>query len=152
MGLSSGCKDAGTDSGGGLVTTTITEDHSSIPDPRARWQAYHLTDYVYDQQNSCFCVYGNEVCRVVVRDNKVADVIKKSDGKSLINSPAAQRYKTVDELFDLAGSLHADSVASLVITYDARFGYPSLISVDPNIHIADEEYSYQSGNIERLIK
>lgn len=146
-----GCKDVGTIAPPGFVTQPINEDYSSIPDPVERWQAYHLTNYVYDQQNSCFCPYGGEVCRVVVRGNKVVDAIKKSDGQSV--PPAAlQRYKTVDELFLLVRSLDPDSVASLTIKYDARFGYPSLISVDPNRQIADEEYSYRSENIERLVK
>jgi hypothetical protein len=144
-----GCKDDGDNDD--FVTQPIGEDHSSIVDPHARWQAYHLTNYEYEQQNSCFCAYGGEVCRVYVRNNQVVDVVKKSDGKSIF-AEVPGRYKTVDELFALAASLNKDSVASLIIAYDGKFGFPALISVDPNAHIADEEYAYQSANLERLVE
>ena len=142
------CKDMGT--GTQYPTQGISEDHSDIADPYARWQAYHLTSYVIDEQHSCFCAYGGEVCRVCVRDNKVIDVIKKSDGTSIF-AQMPQTFKTVDELFALASSINPDSVASVVIQYDARFGFPKLISVNPRLQIADEEYAYYTQNIERLV-
>jgi hypothetical protein len=143
-----GCKDVGTENN--YIAKPIEEDHSTITDPYARWQAYGLTSYVIEQENSCFCPYGAEMCKVYVRDNKIVDVIKKSDGKS-IYAEMPRRYKTVEELFALAGSIHPDSVASLVIQYDARFGYPSVIAVDFSIQMSDEEYAYRSQNIERLL-
>ncbi|MGA3287900.1 MAG: DUF6174 domain-containing protein [Bacteroidota bacterium] len=148
VGLLSGCKDAGTEVK--YLTQSISEDHSNITDPNTRWQAYNLRSYVIEQQSSCFCPYGGDVCRVYVRDNKVIDVIKKSDGKSIF-AQVPQRYKTVDELFVLASSVNPDSVASLVIQYDERFGFPKLMSVDYSTQIADEEFAYYSQNIERLL-
>ena len=148
VGLLSSCRDTGT--GVGYRTQPILEDHSNIADPGARWQAYNLTSYVIEQQSSCFCPFGGDVCRVYVRNNKVVDVVKKSDGKSILEQ-TPQRYKTLDELFTLASSINPDSVASLVIQYDQRFGFPNLISVDYSVQIADDEFSYQSQSLERLL-
>ena len=61
-----------------------------------------------------------------------------------------ERYKTVDQLFELANSLNPDNLASLEIQYDSRYGYPKLISVDVSSHIIDEEYAYITTSIERL--
>ena len=144
-----GCEDAGI--GVRYFTEPIKEDHGNITDPRARWQAYNLTSYVIDQQSSCFCPYGGDVCKVYVQDNKVIDVITLSDGQSIF-AQAPRRYKTVDELFALVSSINPDSVASLIVQYDTRFGFPAFISVDYSTQIADEEFSYHSQNIQRLLK
>lgn len=142
-----GCKDAGVETIG--RTQPITEDHSGIADPRARWEAYHLSSYVLEQQ----CVgFGppDGVCKVYVRNNRIVDVIRESDGISIF-AKAAERYRTVDDLFALAASVNPDTVASLVVHYDPRFGLPEYIYLDRNAQIADEEFSYKSQHIEHLL-
>ncbi len=129
---------------------SITEDHSNIADPYLRWQAYGLTTYVIEQQSECFCALGGEKCKVYVRDNVIVDVITESDGQS-VPAQVAQRYKTVEELFALARSLNPDSVASLVIQFDERFGFPTIIAVDQSTQIADEEYAYFTDHLTRLL-
>jgi hypothetical protein len=144
----SACKDTGTDVK--YLTGPIVENYSNINNPSARWQAYGLKNYVLEQRRDCFCP-PDGVCQVYVRDNAIVDVIRESDGKSIF-AEAPQRYKTVDELFTLANSFNPDSVASLVIQYDARFGYPTLISVDISLQITDEEFSYHTLSIRQILK
>lgn len=129
----------------------ITVDYSSIPDPRARWQAYQLRSYVFEQQRSCFCVNGGATCLVYVSNDKVTDVVRKSDGHSLFTEFGCL-YKTANQLLDLADSLKQVSVARLVIEYDEKFGFPKYIYVDPSFQIADEEYAFLTSSVRRLLK
>jgi hypothetical protein len=143
-----GCQDAGTEVR--YLTRPVIGDHSNIPDPHERWLAYHLTSYVLEQQVSCFCPHGADVCEVYVRNNQIIDVVRKSDGSSIF-AQAGYQYKTAEELFALASSINPDSVASLVIQYDERFGFPKYIAIDFEVYLADEEVAYSTRNVVRLM-
>ncbi len=129
----------------------ITGDYSGIPDPRARWQAYQLRSYVLEQQRMCFCVNGGETCLVYVANDKVLDVVRKSNGQSIFRE-FGSLYRTANQLLDLADSLKAVAVARLVVEYDPKFGFPKYIYVDPNAQIADEEYGYLTSSVKKLMK
>jgi hypothetical protein len=144
----SGCTDMGTNVP--FLTKPIGDDFSNISDPKARWAAYNLTDYVIEQEMSCFCDYQG-VCKVVVRSGTIVDVIRKSDGVSII-SGSGQYFKTADQLFLFAESVHPDSVAYFVVEYDPRFGFPRLVYIDYYGWIADEELGYRSTAIEQIVR
>ena len=99
----------------------------------------------------CFCIYGAEICLVSVSNNKVTDVVKKSDGQSIFRE-FGFLYKTADQLLDLADSLKSRPAARLDIEYDLRFGFPKYIYVDPSAQMADEEYGYATTSIRKLLK
>lgn len=69
-------------------------------------------------------------------------VVDLSDNSNATDRAGA--FKTVTGLFDLIKSIDTTSVASFQATYDARYGYPLKIFVDPNANIADEEYGYET--------
>ncbi|MER3524180.1 MAG: hypothetical protein C4326_08970 [Ignavibacteria bacterium] len=131
------------------MTKPITEDFSNIVDIPTRWAAYNLKDYVIEQEMLCFCVYRG-VCKVVVRNGTVIDVIRQSDGVSIITE--AGRYKSVELLFSFAESVHPDSVAQLIGQYDARFGFPRYGYIDYDAGVADEELGYRTYSIERVVR
>jgi hypothetical protein len=130
---------------------TITSDYSGIADPRARWEAYQLKNYVLEQQRMCFCINGGEIYLVYVENDKVTDVVRKSDGKSIFGE-SGYLYKTADQLLNLADSLKDVAVARLVVEYDTKFGFPKYIYVDPYAQMADEEYGYLITSVRKLLK
>jgi len=142
------CGDHGTEPG--YTTEPISEDHSAIADPYARWQAYNLTNYAIDQRVMCYCPNAGEIVGVYVRENVVIDVIRSSDGRSIL-AEVPYLHKTVEELFALTTSVHPDSVDSLVIQYDERFGFPSFIYIDVDARAVDDEGSYLSQGLRRLL-
>ncbi|KAA3618674.1 MAG: hypothetical protein DWQ05_06850 [Calditrichaeota bacterium] len=131
--------------------TAISEDHSTIADPLERWQAYGLEDYVIEQQVSCFCIFGGREFQVYVAGNKISKIIEIESG-SPIDSTLWGFYKTIDELFEIIESIEGDSVYNSQVEYDARFGFPSLISLDYNQHIADDEIAYITKNLLQLAR
>jgi hypothetical protein len=87
--------------------------------------------------------------RVYIKDNQIVNVIDLSKGTSLPQNQW-QWYKTVDQLFVMISGINKDSVASFRVDYDPTYGYPIKIFVDPSAQIADEEYGYNSNNLNRL--
>jgi hypothetical protein len=130
---------------------TITTDYSGMADPRARWEAYQLKSYVLEQQRICFCINRGETCLVYISNERIVDVVRKSDGQSIFRE-FGSLYKTANQLLDLADSLHAVSIAQLVVEYDGKFGFPGYIYVDPNSQMVDEEYGYRTTSVRKLLK
>ncbi|HLB01428.1 MAG TPA: DUF6174 domain-containing protein [Bacteroidota bacterium] len=126
----------------------LEPDYSSIADPMARWEAYKYTDYTIEQVLSCFCPYGGIPIKVVVRNRQVFKVYQAGNGFTL---PAAywSQFQSIDGLFDVAESVNPDSVSVFTVEYDARYGFPTVIFVDPSDTIADEEYGFRTGVFER---
>ncbi len=49
---------------------------------------------------------------------------------------------TIDELFDVIQKALDDEVDSLEVEYDATYGYPKSVAIDPITNAIDEETSY----------
>lgn len=121
-------------------------DINEIADPHARWQAYNQSSYSIYQTSFCFCIHGGVLMKVVVKENKIIDVVDTSKGISLPQNQWSW-YKTVDELFLIIARVNKDSVAYFRAEYDRRFGYPISFYVDPSALIADEEYGFDTKNL-----
>lgn len=122
--------------------TIINPDYSHITDPYARWQAYNIKNYSFKQQLLCYCVNRGVPMKIVVRDNKIVDVIKPT----FIHLEANQwpYYKTVAELFTIYQRVKKDSVNFIRIEYDPVYGFPTIFYVDPSAVVVDEEFGYQT--------
>lgn len=143
------CRDLGVDER--HRTASISEDYSQIVDPKTRWQAYGLRDYVIDQQHGCFCPDADQVFEIYVRNNDIVEIIRKSDHRP-VSMVYLGQYKTIDDLFTLVTSIDPDSVDYLSVIYDTRFGFPCLIVVNPDTIPTDGEYSYSTSNIRKLLR
>lgn len=55
---------------------------------------------------------------------------------------------TIPDLFALLRSIDMTKVASLQVSYDARYGYPVRVFVDPSARIADEEYGFETAIVQ----
>src|SRR5690606_23652442 len=125
-------------------TRTVTEDFSSIEDPRARWEAYELTDYTIEQRLGCFCA-GPLQFVAVVRDNDV--VALRNASPPLEDESWVDHYRTVEELFDLIEEAQEVDPAVLEVTYHPRYGYPTRIYIDYSAQTADEEVGFTLSNL-----
>lgn len=137
--LLSSCKDVGTSPDKGLLA-----DHSDIADPAQRWQAYALLDYSLLQSRDCFCVDGGRKFLITVRSGKIASIVDPGNGSPLGGDRWGD-FKTIPDLFALVTSIDTTKVASLQVSYDARYGYPLRVFVDPSLQIADEEYGFETA-------
>ncbi len=123
----------------------INEDFSSIADPRTRWKAYNLRDYIIEQERLCFCGAGGKH-QVVVRDNKVvsaANLQKKS-------SVSVDYFRTVDEAFDWLDAVKLQTPAFLEVEYHPRFGYPTKIRYDRSSYTVDDELTLYMRSLRKI--
>jgi hypothetical protein len=119
-------------------------DHSGITDPAKRWDAYAIADYSMLQARDCFCIDGGKKFLVTVKSGNITSIVDPTDG-SVLARDRWGAYKTIPDLFALVQSIDPAKVASLQVSYDARYGYPLRVFVDPSSQIADEEYGYETA-------
>ncbi|MDP2208876.1 MAG: DUF6174 domain-containing protein [Bacteroidota bacterium] len=124
----------------------VENDYSYISDPRARWRAYNLTNYIIEQDVHCFCKPYFGKCFVYVQSDTVSDVIN-IDNSTSIFSVAGRRFRTVNQLFELIDqNKNADQ---LDVEYNHRYGYPSRVFID-YFEIVDEELSIVTQNLKPI--
>jgi hypothetical protein len=102
-------------------------------DAYERWMSHHLHDYTVTQTRGCFCAEGGVPMRVVVRADTIARVSRTSDG-SVLSGQLARLYCPVDSLFAI---IRRNTSDSLVIRYDAFYGFPDTLDINPQLHPVD---------------
>ena len=147
--FSAGCEHSVQSPAGGQLTyESILNDYSSITNPRERWRAYDLKDYVIEQEQLCFCPPPHGFIRLVIKDNKVVEGFK-DDGTAL-TAEELQWQKTVDELFDWIEEAQSTNPRTLDVEYDSKYGYPTRIVYDQSEFMADEEETYSLRGLQRI--
>ena len=114
-----------------------------ITDPYAKWKSFTLNDYTIDQVHMCRCVNGGELMRITVRADTIAQVFRLSDS-SIVKAPSASAYLTIDSLFSIARNPGKDS---LVIRYNAKYGYPEFLDINPQQHPYDGGVLIERSNL-----
>lgn len=120
---------------------TVTE--IPAPSPYQLWRSQNIHDYSMDQVRTCYCGDGGVVVRLTVKSDSIFSITKVSDG-SIVTSPY---YYTVDSLF---GMIHNPKGDSLVIKYNAKFGYPEYLDINPQWHPVDGGVLYETTNLKKL--
>lgn len=117
------------------------KDFSSIENPRERWEAYGFTDYIITERISCFCG-GVLQWDLVVKNNIKSEVFFDQTNSNQTEEEILERARTIDDAFDFIESIDINNVASLQVEYNATYGFPTLVSIDYNLNIADDEIAY----------
>jgi len=109
--------------------------------PYEKWQSQNIHNYTIDQNRSCYCLSGGELMRMTVRSDTIARVIRVTDA-SVITFPY---YFTIDSLFGIIRDSRTDS---LVIRYNAQYGYPEYLDINPQLHPLDGGVLYETSNLQ----
>ncbi|MBR9792619.1 MAG: hypothetical protein GYB58_12810 [Gammaproteobacteria bacterium] len=123
---------------------------------RQIWESQNISDYEMQFTHTCNCLDEVTAPRIaLVENNEVVSQVATRFGPSISigteglgvdsNNNKALRPElvtvwTVDELFDLI-ALEESRADFLEVEYTEGLGYPTLIRVDRNKQIADDEYS-----------
>jgi hypothetical protein len=130
-----------------FIALTGCTDMSSgnLPgDPYERWKMANLHNYTIDQMLVCFCADGGETVRITVQADSIASLFRLSDSSN-IPFPESRRYLTADSLFAIIKHPGSDS---LVTAYNAIYGYPEKLDINPQMHPVDGGVLYQSSNLQ----
>ena len=121
-------------------------DASELEEQRRRWERLGIDTYTYDLTLGCFCLPVGAV-RIQVRADTVYAAIVLETG-----APAGElaRVLTVEALFDTIEDAMARKAHRLDVTYDETLAYPTLIDIDYQVNVADEEVRYVAENLTPL--
>lgn len=108
----------------------------------ALWQQKRPEHYAYQLQPSCFCPpeYTQPIAiRVFKGVVQQADLVTS---KKPLPADRKADAKTIDDLFKVIRDAINRPAASVKVTYDPTYGFPSSISIDLDQMMADEEIYY----------
>ncbi|MFV1987697.1 MAG: DUF6174 domain-containing protein, partial [Gemmatimonadota bacterium] len=114
-------------------------------DHRARWSTSGIVDYEYVLDRACECTRETtRTMRVEVRGGSVTGATYRDTGES---AAMANGYPTVEDLFDLIDDAIQRRAAGLTVAYDAALGYPTEITIDYDLEVADDEITINASNL-----
>lgn len=108
----------------------------------ALWKQKRPEHYAYQLQPSCFCPpeYTQPIeIRVLKGVIQQADLVAS---KKALPPERKGDAKTIEQLFKMIRDAINRPAASVKVTYDPNYGFPSSISIDLDQMIADEEVYY----------
>lgn len=96
------------------------------------------------ERRGCFCT-PDTAARITVRGNVIVAAENVVSGEPLTRQQWSV-YHPVDDLFVIIELAERDSEATVVAEYDALYGYPIGLGIDPKWWISDDEVSYSLTN------
>jgi hypothetical protein len=131
----------------GLVACTVAP---STIEERSLWASKNLTSYGYTMQRSCFCPEGSgKAMRLEVRDGNLTSIKYLETGAVVPENLRPKIFK-IEAFFDLIDSTLAKGGTVENLAFDATFGYPTQMNLDPIPLAADDETSYSLANLKAL--
>jgi len=127
----------------GCSSDDTNDQQQNLDNNQAKWESLNITDYSFTQRQICFCVPETvQPTVLLVQDNQT--VLSYSAQEEVITAKQFRSsFLKVDELFTRVNAL-IDNSESLTVEYHPTYGYPTLISVDIDKKMADDEYSIHS--------
>jgi hypothetical protein len=116
-----------------------TEEWANLHAARGRWSDSGISDYAYGYMRSCECLPTDVAApSIEVRDGAI---VRVWDGRTGESVPADRYgwYFTVDDLFAEIARAIADGVYQLQADYHPTLGYPTMLVIDYDARMADEE-------------
>ena len=114
---------------------------------RRRWAQQGPASYSMVVHRSCECTpEGAGPVLVRVRNGAVESRQYTATGAS-VPASLADVFPSVEGLFQLIEDARRQRPNSLEVRYDATLGYPTLISVDFDRMIADDEFVYTASEL-----
>ena len=109
---------------------------------RKLWNEQALSSYQYVFNWSCFCLPEyTEPVNIKVESGEWTDISLVRDGAP-VNEKDWERYKTIEELFDIIDEAFHQDAKEISVEYDPDLGYPTSVFIDYDERIADEERGF----------
>lgn len=124
---------------------------TTLDEAQAQWAANGFAAYRYRFERTCFCSPAHLSARVTVRGDTVAAL----DDVRANGTPIQDTHHIVDrdmtrsieQLFDIIRAAERTTIDSVAVTYDARYGHPKTLFVDPLQAMSSEDITYEAHDI-----
>ncbi len=116
----------------------------------AKWSAANISNYQYTYQSSCFCPppFTDEVV-ITVLDGVIQSVFSTTSNVDL-DSALHSSFDTVDGLFSRIQTAIDENAERISVSYDEELGYPTVIDIDFDSRLADEEVRIQTRDLSEI--
>lgn len=111
---------------------------------RRTWEASGLRNYDFTFRWECFCAYTQPV-RIFVHDGTIGYVTETATGDPVPD--AAEKFNTVDGLFDIIQDAIDRNAHSITVTYDPDRGFPVTVRIDYEEFAVDEEMGFTISSL-----
>jgi hypothetical protein len=125
---------------------TGPDQRGELETARALWQAHGGGWYTMQLSRECFCVLSGRQIEISVENGSVVWA-QYADSKSPVENAWFAYLQTVPDLFDLIDDAITRKAASLTVSYDPVYGYPTRIAVDYSATVADDEETYTASDL-----
>lgn len=118
---------------------------------RSLWESKAIQHYRFDLKVGCFCPWGGLMpLTVEVQNGRMVSMVAHNGGDISSYQDTFRKYATIDDLFDTINLAISKRVDKLKVEYDATYGFPTTISIDPSKRIMDDETGYYITRFEVL--
>jgi hypothetical protein len=124
---------------------TIDPLQQELDANRAKWIASGIDTYEYQFVRACECPPESAGPIIVTVDNGTIASVRRPAGSELPRWEGGSY--PVEQLFAEVQAAIDGEPDSIVVTYDAEFGYPTQIYIDWDAGTADEETAYQATDL-----
>ena len=129
-----------------LILSCIEEKIEPLNDfelNKNKWEALAIDSYTCTFQISCYCIREATLPKTV---QVVNGKIVKVDGASY-DEDEHWGVQTINQLFNLIEQAEKDKVHTLEVDYHPDKGYPTMLYIDQDEMIADEEIGYYVSDL-----
>ena len=114
-------------------------DPADVGSARVRWQGSEPHRYAYVVGMSCFCIGPHGIKVEATRDSVLSAVVNDAGPDQGKPAPRPQSY-SIDSLFARAEAAQKDPSHTTRIHFNATYGFPDTLDVDPEQHAVDGGY------------
>ncbi len=122
-----------------LVKDPLQQD---LDRARAKWEKANIDTYEYHLRVLCFCPPNVTFPVIIKVQNGVNLSVEYAQEPKEVTNNFFKPVDTIDKLFDVIQKAIDDEADTLVVEYDATYGYPLKIQIDPITDAIDEEIAY----------
>ena len=117
----------------------------------ALWKSQSINHYRFDLRIGCMCPWsGMMPVAVEVQNGAILSMTASNGGDITPYLDTFRPRATVENLFATVDTAISKRVYQLTVHYDAKYGFPASIVVNPSKAIMDDETGYYVTNFEVL--
>ena len=126
-----------------FLSACNTPNHRIYEQNLSNWKLHSIRHYRFNLEIGCMCPWRNMMpLTVEVQNGEIVSMVASNGGDISPYLDTFQPHATIERLFDMVDSVTSKRVYKLEIQYDAIFGFPKVIVIDPSRMVYDDETGY----------
>jgi hypothetical protein len=134
-----------------VLPACSSADRQAFEKNHALWESQAIRHYRFNLKIGCMCPwYSLMPLTVEVQDDQIVSMVASNAGDITNYLDTFRRNGTIENLFATVDSAISRRVHKLAVQYDATYGFPTSIVIDPSGMIMDDETGYYVTDFKAL--